>query len=46
METQLQIKHMTKNYQISEESQPHEIVQTEMVQEIELIDKLNRLLHN
>lgn len=46
METQLQSKHMTKNDQILEESQPHEIVQKEMIQEIALIDKLNRLLHN
>lgn len=44
METQLQSKHITKNYQILEESQHHERVKTEMFQEIELIDKLNRMV--
>lgn len=42
--TQLQSKHITKNYQILEESQHRKRAKTESFQEIELIDKLNRML--
>ena len=42
---QWQSKHVTKNYQILEESQHHKRVKTEEFQEIiELIDMLNRML--
>lgn len=43
-ETRLQSKHITKNYYILEESQHHKKVKTEKFQEIELIEKLKRML--
>lgn len=43
-ETQLHNTHKTKNCQILEESQHHNRVKIEKFQEIELIEKLHRML--
>lgn len=43
-ETQLHNMHITENYQILEESQHHNRVRIEKFWEVELIDKLNRML--